>query len=115
MEPTRNDILEKAVRTMSTSMIIAGAAIALALYARPGPPRYQAVVRGSDIVRIDTKSGTIIGCNAGGCSVVLKRGQRLEGSKGHNFLLGHDDEEEAPLARLPAPKAVAPAAPAKEQ
>jgi hypothetical protein len=77
-QPPLGDIIENAVRRLSTAIAIAGALIALAIYARPSPPHYEAFSTGLGIVRIDTKSGTVIGCEAGRCSILLRRGQRLE-------------------------------------
>lgn len=76
-EPTLVELAEGAVRKITTGIVIAGAAIALALYARPAPPRYQVIATDTGIARIDTRSGTVIGCEAGVCRTIVRRGQSL--------------------------------------
>lgn len=83
-EPTLADMVDGAVRRIATALAIAGAAIALAIYARPGPPRFQAFATPSGIVRIDTRSGTVIGCEAGRCMTLLRRGQPLASNPNRN-------------------------------
>ena len=74
------DLIESAVRKLVTSTVIAGGVIALAIYARPSPPRYQVTAADGRIVRIDTRTGTVIACVDSRCAVVLRRGQELEDS-----------------------------------
>ena len=91
------DIVDNAARKLVTAIVIAGGLIALALYFQPSPPRYQATAADGRIVRVDTRSGTVIACEGTRCYRVLRRGQDLD---------------EAPAARaLPAP-AARPAQPA---
>ena len=111
MDELPRDGFERAVKTLSSALVIGGASIALAIYARPAPPRYEVITRGADILRIDTKTGTVIGCNTAGCSIVLKRGQRLDSSKSHGFLRDQRPtaspqaiEATRPQARIPAAK-----------
>ena len=94
-EPPFSEVVDSAVRRIVTGMVIAGAAIALALYSRPGPPRYQAFAAEGAIVRVDMRRGTVIACEGRRCYTVVRRGQRLE-------------RDPLPKAALPAP----PAAPA---
>ena len=76
-EPPLGEVIDGAVRRIVTGIAIAGAAIALALYARPGPPRYQAIETETGIIRVDTRSGTILHCVENGCYTVVRRGQPL--------------------------------------
>jgi hypothetical protein len=78
-ELTLADIVENATRKLVTAIVIAGGLIALALYFQPSPPRYQAAA-GADgrIVRVDTRSGTVIACDGERCFRVLRRGQELD-------------------------------------
>jgi hypothetical protein len=71
------DIVDGAVRRIATSIAIAGAAVALAVYARPGPPRYEVVATPTGFIRTDTRNGTVIGCEPGRCMTLLRRGQGL--------------------------------------
>lgn len=72
------DIVEIAARKLVTAIVIAGGLIALAIYFRPSPPRYQTAVGDGRIVRIDTRSGSVIACEGGRCYRVLRRGQDLD-------------------------------------
>jgi hypothetical protein len=83
------------VRRVSTAIAIAGALIALAIYARPGPPTYQAFSTGSSIVRVNTRTGWIFECVEGRCGTVVRPGQSLD--------------RRPPAKALPAPAAAAPA------
>ena len=76
-EPSLGDVVEGAVRKIVSAVVIAGAAIALAIYARPAPPRYQAFATDNGIVRVDMRTGTVIACETGRCMTLLRRGQRL--------------------------------------
>ena len=76
-DPTLNEILELATRRIAGALVIAGAAIALAIYARPSPARYEAFATDQGIVRIDKSSGKMIACEGGRCMTVLERHQRL--------------------------------------
>lgn len=88
---TLADIVENAMRKIVTAIVIAGGLIALAIYMRPSPPRFQAAVGDGQIVRVDGRSGTVIACEGQRCWRVLRRGQDLE---------------DAPAAKaLPAPAA----------
>ena len=77
-EPSLGEIAEAAVRKISTALVIAAGAIALAIYARPGPPRYQAFATPTGVVRVDTRTGTLISCVEDRCSRIVRRGQDLE-------------------------------------
>ena len=106
-EPTLAETIDGAARRVMTGLVIGGAAIALAVYARPGPPRYQALETDSGIVRVDTKSGTILHCVANGCYTVVRSGQSLldrdERQKAREKAFGGG--EAAPGQRaLPAPQ-----------
>ena len=41
-ETSMADVIDSAVRRIATSIAIVGVAIALAIYARPGPPHFEA-------------------------------------------------------------------------
>jgi hypothetical protein len=72
------DSIERLGKRLTTSLIIAAAIVGLAIYARPAPPRYDAFAVEGRIVRVDTRTGTIISCEGQQtCQLVLKRGQHL--------------------------------------
>jgi len=99
-EPPLAELADAILRKLVTVIVIAAAIIAIAIYARPAPPRFQVAVGDGRIVRIDTRNGTVIACEAGVCATVLRRGHRLERSL---------PPRPAPAA-LPAPAPAAPAA-----
>lgn len=73
------EAIDGAVRKITTGIVIAGGIIGLAVYARPGPPRFDAFAFGDQIVRVDGRTGTIIACEGTRtCQLVLRKGQRLE-------------------------------------
>jgi hypothetical protein len=73
-----SDAIERAVRTIATGIIIAGAIVGAAVYSRPAPPRFDAFAVGEKIVRVDMKKGTIISCETGKkCELILEHGQKL--------------------------------------
>jgi hypothetical protein len=75
---TTAELAQKIARTIATAFIVAGAFIALAIYSRPAPQRYQAFATDDGrIVRIDTKTGGMVGCEGGTCFTIRKRGQDL--------------------------------------
>ncbi len=92
-EPSLRDLIEGAVRKIVTAVVLAGALIALAIYSRPAPPRYVAAAADGRIVRIDTRTGTMIACDGERCFTILRRGQRLD----------RDPEERLLPAPAPAP------------
>jgi hypothetical protein len=71
------ELVDRLGRRIASALVIAGALIGLAIYWRPGPLRYQAVAAGSQVVRLDTRSGTMIACEADQCGIVLRHGQHL--------------------------------------
>lgn len=102
-----SEVIEAGVRSVTTGLVIAGAIVGLAIYARPGPPRFEAVVDGDRIIRVDTRKGTIISCEGQQtCQLILRSGQKLTRVK-------RTDAPVLPKA-LPAPAAPTPpsAAPA---
>jgi hypothetical protein len=74
---TLDEIVDRAGRRIASGLVAAGALIGLAIYWQPAPPRYQMAANGNQILRIDTRKGTIIGCEAGQCATLLHRGQHL--------------------------------------
>jgi hypothetical protein len=107
-----------ATRRMATAVAVAGMAIGLGLWAKPSPPRYQGFVTTDGVVRLNTRSGSIVICRTGQkCRLVLLESKDLEGR--HSFGFDFFDKPEtvpppaspAPALRPPAPAAPAPAAP----
>lgn len=76
-QPNLTSAAERIGRGVSAAIVVGAFFIALAIYERPGPPRFQAFAVGNEIVRIDTREGAIIACQAGQCMNVRHRGQDL--------------------------------------
>jgi hypothetical protein len=106
-EPKLAELVEKITTRISTSLVLAGAIIGLGVYAgRPATPRYEAVALGDKVVRVDTRSGAMIACDAAAhCTTIYKRGGAITISVS-------PDKEKAPAPKaIPAPSPVpAPAA-----
>ena len=75
-EPRLADIIDGAAKRISTGLLLGGAAIALAIYSRPGPPRYEVDVMGSTVIRTNTRTGGVYACEGRRCYVLIQRGSR---------------------------------------
>ena len=107
-DPSLADTLDLAIRRISMAVLAAAAIFGAAIYARPAPPRYDAFAVGGQIVRVDTKTGTIIACEGTQtCQLVLKRGQKLNRIRRTDAL-----PKPAPATPLPAAPAAERSAPA---
>jgi len=80
LEPSLGDIVESAMRKLVTAIVIAGGLIAVGLYSQAGPARYQVIAADGRVYRINTHSGTVIGCEGDRCAILLQHGQDLEDS-----------------------------------
>ena len=99
--PMLGEAIDSAVGKITTGIVIAGAIVGLAVYARPGPPRFDAFAFGNQIVRVDQRTGTIIACEGERtCQLVLRKGQRLTRIK-------RTDALPRPAAATPLPAAPA--------
>ena len=77
-EPSLSEVIESGIRRATTAIVIASGIVGLAIYARPAPPRFDAFAVGGQIVRVDTRTGSIIRCEDGKtCELILRRGQKL--------------------------------------
>lgn len=103
-----SDTLERVAGKLATGMVIASGILGLAIYWRPAPPRFQAVAApNGEILRIDTRKGSIISCAADNkCYLVLKSGQHLTSGGERKAIAA----PAAPQPALPQP-AVAPPKP----
>jgi hypothetical protein len=102
---TFDEIVDRAGRRITTGLIVAGALIGLGIYWQPGPPRYQMIANGNQILRLDMRKGTILGCEGGRCATVVRHGDHLSQH------LSIDVPPKAAALPPPAPT-TAPAAPA---
>jgi hypothetical protein len=78
-EGTIADALERVSGKIVTGMVIGSAILGLAIYSRPGPPRYQLVAAPTgEILCMDSRKGSIISCAPDNkCYLVLKSGRHL--------------------------------------
>ena len=105
------EVVDGAVRRLATAIAIAGALIGLGIYARPGPPQFEAFATPTGFIRIDTRSGTVIGCETGRCMTLLRRGQDLAPNPNRR----PDSDRAPPVNEIPGKALPAPAtAPAPE-
>ena len=105
-EPSLSEVVEAGIRRATTALVIAAGIVGFAIYARPAPPRFDAFAVGSQIVRVDMKTGSIIACEGQQtCQLVLKRGPRLTRIRRTDAL-----PRPAPPAPTPLPLPAAPAA-----
>lgn len=111
-EPTLADLADSVMRKIVTAIVIAGALIALAIYMRPSPPRYQAAVGDGKIVRIDSKTGTVLACEGPRCYRVLRRGQHLEEAPDQEALPKQAAQPQQVPQAAPAPRPAPAPAPA---
>lgn len=100
------DAVDQATRRISTALVIAAGILSVAIYARPAPPRFEAIAADGRLYRVDTRTGTVLACDGNRCSTVVKRGQRLE--RGISIDIDGDRGDAASKA---APAPVQPAAP----
>jgi hypothetical protein len=89
------DSIDLAARRIMAALVIAGGAIALAIYSRPEPPRYEVDVMGSTVLRTDTRRGGVLACEGQRCYVLIRRGPQ---------------RGEAPPEEAPQPQKALPAA-----
>jgi len=101
-EPSLSDLADNALRKIVTAIVLSGGIVALAIYSRPAPPRYQAIVGDGQIVRIDTRTGTVIACEENRCMQIVRRGQHLVRSLPHAPAAKQDVQpRQAPAAAPP--------------
>jgi hypothetical protein len=106
------EMVDGAVRRLATAIAIAGALIGLGIYARPGPPHFEAFTTPTGFIRIDTRSGTVIGCEPGRCMTLLRHGQALADNPNRRPKAVPPPATRTPAPKaLPAPASVAPAQP----
>ena len=77
--PSLAELVEVAVRRLMTAIVIGGGLIALAVYSKADPPRYQVTAADGRLFRVNTESGTVIACENARCAIVLERGQDPRG------------------------------------
>lgn len=100
-EDSLGEVADRGIRRIVTALIIAGSIVGLAIYSRPGPPRYQAFANEGQIVRIDTRSGTVLACEQNQCWTVVRRGQRLKRNPAPAALPKPATPPQAPAAPTP--------------
>ena len=78
-ESATAELIERMTSRIVNTLVICAGIIGLAVYARPGPPRYD-VVATSDgrIVRINRDNGSVVSCDAQRCSIVHLSGEDLD-------------------------------------
>lgn len=114
-QPTVAEAVERVGGRIANAIVIAAMIVGVVVWMQPGPPRYQVVADGERIVRIDTRRGSVISCEDRRCTLVLRRGQRLE--RRHRGDEAEGDQPAEPQRQLapqqqqqqqPAPQAPSP-------
>ncbi|HEY1606415.1 MAG TPA: hypothetical protein VGF77_12550 [Allosphingosinicella sp.] len=105
---TQADLVERSIRLIAIAIALAGALVALAIYWRPGPPHYQMVAMGDQVVRLNTRNGSMVSCNVDGCGMVIHESRGIDENEGHALL-----PPKAPAAVQAAPQPLAAPAPAQ--
>jgi hypothetical protein len=103
---TMAELIDRGMRRLAASIVLASIIGGLSFYWRPGPPRYEAVAVGGQVVRVDTKTGGMISCDGVKCVSLHRTGQKVERRSSARSLLA------PPAAPAPAAAPAAPAAPA---
>ncbi len=85
------ELVDRISKRIVIAVVAAGALVAMAIYWRPAPTHFEAFVAGGEVFRINTKTGTIIACNAARCMTVVKRGRHLVGAKEGRLFQGPRD------------------------
>jgi hypothetical protein len=99
------DAIERMTGKIVNALVIAAAILALAIYARPGPPKYQAVATGDGrVVRVNTSNGAIVSCDASRCLLVHSGGHSLDRAPKQRAL----PPQPAPAPAQPQPQPAAP-------
>lgn len=101
------ELVDRVTGKLVTALVLASGIVGLAIYSRPSPPRYQAVVAPDGrIVRVNTRNGAIVVCRDERCSILLSSSQHL----GRN----RDKAEPAQVPAPAQPPAVVPPQPAPQ-
>ena len=110
-EESTAGVVERSIRLIAIAIAMAGALIALAIYWRPSPPHYQVVTMGDQIVRLNTRSGTMVACNVQKCGFVIHGSDGIDENRGYALLPPQAAAPPAQPARQPATAPAAPAVP----
>lgn len=97
------DMIERSIRQIAIAIVLAGALVALAIYWHPGPPHYQVVAMGDQIVRLNMNNGTLVACNVQKCGLVLRESRGIDPNRGFALL------PPQAVSPPPAPRQIAPA------
>jgi hypothetical protein len=93
-EPSLGEIIDRASRRLTFALIVAGAVIAIGdVSSRPSMPRYQAFALGDQVIRLNTRSGSIVACDGLKCVTVHRQGQSIE---------RRSAQKASPLSQAPA-------------
>jgi hypothetical protein len=101
------EMIDRASRRVAAALVIAAALLGVALYSRPGPPRYQAVATPNGVVRLDARKGTMIQCDGQRCVNLHRLGGHIEDELG-----AHIPQLAAPPTPAGRPASEAPTPPA---
>jgi hypothetical protein len=73
------ELVDRMTSRIVNTLVIAAGIIGLAIYARPGPPRYEIVAAPDGrIYRVNRSNGSIVTCDSGRCMIVYRSGHDLD-------------------------------------
>jgi hypothetical protein len=99
--PTLAEIVELGLRRATVALVIGAGIIGAAIYARPGPPTYEAFEVNGEVVRLNRRNGSLVVCDKVHCQIIYRAGSRI----------GPRPQAKAlPKPAVPTPPAAAPAA-----
>lgn len=103
-ELSLKEIVEAGFRRTTAGLIIAAGILGIAVWARPGPPTYEAFEVNGEVVRLNRRNGSLIVCDKAHCQILYRAGSRIDRRP-----------KAAALPKPPAQPSLPPAAPAAER
>jgi hypothetical protein len=77
-EPTLAEIVELGFRRATAAFVIGAAIVGAAIYARPGPPTYEAFEVNGEVVRLNRRNGSLVVCDKVHCQIIYRAGSRID-------------------------------------
>ena len=101
-EPTLAEIVELGLRRATAAFVIGAAIVGAAIYARPGPPTYEAFEVNGEVVRLNRRNGSLVVCDKVHCQIMYRAGSRID---------RRPKAEALPKPAAPSPQIAPPVAP----
>lgn len=105
-EPTLAEIVELGFRRAAVALVVGAGIVGAAIYARPGPPTYEAFEVGGEVVRLNRRNGSLVVCDKVHCQIMYRAGSRIDRRPKAQAL----PKPAAPAAQIAPPAASTPPA-----